>query len=62
MMEISDLQLMKSAVSILLNLDRSFIDKIYGEGVVNSEEEFMKKIEEEISANLKRESDYQTDD
>jgi trigger factor len=32
--------------------------RIYGEGVVNSEEEFMKKIEEEISANLKRESDY----
>lgn len=32
--------------------------KIYGEGVVSSEEEFMKKIEEEISASLKRESDY----
>jgi trigger factor len=33
-------------------------NRIYGEGVVNSEDEFMKKIEEEISANLKRESDY----
>lgn len=32
--------------------------KIYGEGVVNSEVEFMKKTEEEISASLKRESDY----
>ena len=32
--------------------------RIYGEGVVNSEEEFMKKIEDEISANLRRESDY----
>jgi trigger factor len=32
--------------------------RIYGEGVVNSEEEFMRKIEEEISSNLKRESDY----
>jgi trigger factor len=33
-------------------------NRIYGEGVVNSEEEFMKKIEEEIKANLKRESDF----
>jgi trigger factor len=33
-------------------------NKIFGEGVVNSEEEFMKKIEEEIAVNLKRESDY----
>ena len=33
-------------------------NKIYGEGIVNSEEEFNKKIEEEIAANLKNESDY----
>jgi len=33
-------------------------NKIYGEGVVSTEEEFMKKIDEEISTNLKRESDY----
>lgn len=33
-------------------------DKIYGEGVVNSEEEFMKKLEDEISANLRQESDF----
>ncbi len=32
--------------------------RIYGEGVVNSEEEFMKKIEDEIAANLRHESDY----
>jgi trigger factor len=32
--------------------------RIYGEGIVNSEEEFMKKIEDEISLSLKRESDY----
>jgi trigger factor len=32
--------------------------RIYGEGIVNSDEEFMKKIEEEIATSLKRESDY----
>jgi trigger factor len=37
-------------------LGKELFDKIYGEGVVNSEEEFMNRIEEEISANLKRES------
>jgi len=37
---------------------KELYDKIYGEGVVKSEEEFMKKIEEEISINLKRESDF----
>ncbi|MEI6047551.1 MAG: trigger factor [Bacteroidota bacterium] len=37
---------------------KELFDKIYGEGVVNSEEEFMKKIEEEIAINLKRESDF----
>lgn len=33
-------------------------DRIYGEGVVTTEEEFMKKIEEEIAGSLKRESDF----
>lgn len=33
-------------------------NRIYGEGVVTSEEEFMKKIGEEISANLKKESEF----
>jgi trigger factor len=37
---------------------KELFDKIYGEGVVNSEEEFMKKVEEEISINLKRESEF----
>ncbi|MCX6326021.1 MAG: trigger factor [Bacteroidia bacterium] len=39
-------------------LGKDLFDKIYGEGVVNSEEEFMKKIEDEIALNLKRESDF----
>ena len=34
-------------------LGKELFDKIYGEGVVNSEEEFMKKIEDEIATNLK---------
>jgi trigger factor len=33
-------------------------DKIFGEGTVNSEDEFMKKIEDEITVNLKRESEF----
>ena len=37
---------------------KELFDRIYGEGVVNSEEEFMNKIEEEIARNLKRESDF----
>ena len=32
--------------------------RIYGEGVVTSEDEFRKKIEQEITASLKKESDY----
>lgn len=39
-------------------LNQELFDKIYGEGVVNSEEEFMQKIEEEISANLSKETEY----
>jgi trigger factor len=37
---------------------KKLYDRIYGEGVVNTDEEFMKKIEEEITLNLKRESDF----
>ena len=37
---------------------QELFDRIYGEGVVNSEEEFMKKLEEEIAINLKQESNY----
>jgi len=39
-------------------LGKELFDKVYGEGVVNSEEEFMKKIEDEIALSLTRESDY----
>ena len=39
-------------------LGKELFNRIYGEGVVNSKEEFMKKIEDEIAINLKRESDY----
>jgi trigger factor len=39
-------------------LGKELFNKIFGEGVIDSEEEFMKKIEEEIVANLKRESDF----
>jgi trigger factor len=37
---------------------QELFNRIYGERVVNSQEEFMKKIEEEIAINLKRESDF----
>jgi len=39
-------------------LGQELFDKIYGEGVVNSKDEFMKKLEDEITVNLKRESDF----
>jgi trigger factor len=39
-------------------LGKELFDRIYGEGIVNSEAEFMKKIEDEISINLKHESDF----
>jgi trigger factor len=39
-------------------INQELYNRIYGEGVVNSEEEFRKKIDEEITTNLKLESDY----
>lgn len=39
-------------------LEKELFDRVYGEGVVNSEAEFMKKIEDEIAINLKRESNF----
>jgi trigger factor len=39
-------------------IGKELFDRIFGEGVINTEEEFMKRIEEEITQNLKRESDY----
>lgn len=39
-------------------INQELFNRIYGEGVVNSEEEFRKKLDEEIANNLKQESDY----
>jgi trigger factor len=39
-------------------LNKELFDKIYGEGAVSTEVEFMNKIENEIIINLKRESDF----
>jgi trigger factor len=39
-------------------INQDLFNRIYGEGIVNSEEEFRKKVEEEISLNLKNESNY----
>jgi trigger factor len=39
-------------------LGKELFNRIFGEGVVNSEEEFRKRIEDEITINLKRESDF----
>jgi trigger factor len=39
-------------------MDQELFDKVYGEGVVTGEEEFMKKVEDEIGLSLQRESDF----
>jgi trigger factor len=39
-------------------INQDFYDKLYGEGVVNSEEEHHAKVDEEISQNLSKDSDY----
>lgn len=39
-------------------IGQQLFDKVYGEGVIGSEEEFMKRVEEEIVTSLKKESDY----
>jgi trigger factor len=39
-------------------LNQELFDQIYGEGVIAGEEEFMKRLEEEIRTNLNRESDF----
>jgi trigger factor len=56
----SDFQLTIAAISKFekAEINQALYDKIYGEGTVKSEEEFRLKIEEEIKANLSRESDY----
>ncbi|MDI3525950.1 MAG: trigger factor [Tenuifilum sp.] len=42
----------------LAELNQEFFNAVYGEGVVNSEEEFYQKIDEEIERNLAQESEY----
>ena len=37
---------------------KELFNKVYGEGAVATEEEFMKKIDEEIAVNLRRESEF----
>lgn len=39
-------------------VNQELFDRIYGEGTVTSEEEFKNRINDEIGANLKQESDY----
>jgi trigger factor len=39
-------------------VNQELFDKVYGEGIIKSEDEFISKVEEEIGINLKRESDY----
>jgi trigger factor len=39
-------------------INQEFFDKVYGEGVVNSEEEFKQRVDSDIRANLLRESDF----
>ncbi len=39
-------------------INQELFDRIYGEGVVSSEEDFRKRIDEEINTNLKNESNY----
>ncbi len=39
-------------------INQEFFDKVYGEGVVNSLEEFNQRVDSDIRANLSRESDF----
>ncbi|SDC80105.1 trigger factor [Williamwhitmania taraxaci] len=39
-------------------INQEFFDKVYGEGIVNSEEEFKQRVEADIRSNLSRESDF----
>ncbi|TFG43870.1 MAG: trigger factor [Bacteroidia bacterium] len=39
-------------------INQELFDRIYGEGVIHSEEEFRNRLNEEISANLRNESEY----
>ena len=56
----SDFQLTVTSISKFdkAQINQELFDKIYGEGVVTSEEEFKVKIQDEIGLNLSRESQY----
>ncbi|MEA1887997.1 MAG: trigger factor [Bacteroidota bacterium] len=42
----------------MAEVNQDLFDKVYGEGTVKSEDEFMKKLDEEIKENLDKESEY----
>lgn len=42
----------------MAEMNQEFFDQVYGEGNISGEEEFMKKLEEELKSNLAMESDY----
>lgn len=42
----------------MADVDQELFDRVYGEGNIKTEEEFMNKLDEEIKANLGRESEY----
>ena len=56
----SDFQLTIKEISKYIHgeVDQKLFDQIYGEGAVNSEEEFRAKIKENIASSLVRESDF----
>ena len=56
----SNFQVLVSSISVFEKslIDQSLFDKIYGEGVITSEEEYKAKIEDEIRTALAQESDY----
>ena len=51
--EIKEIQGFKSH-----EINQELFDKVYGEGQVNSEEEFRTKVREELTSNYRRESEY----
>jgi len=42
----------------MADVNQELFDRVYGEGTVKSEDEFMKKLDEEIRENLSKESEY----
>ncbi len=56
----SHFQVLVSSISIFEKspIDQTLFDKVFGEGVINSEEEYKAKLEEDIRAGLAQESEY----